>query len=189
MSTTEASTTEVRTEWSCCSAHSQIALLIGFQDPHKNHSSQPLDPQSSGTSDAQSGLNVGLASESPGYDLIEAPMNPAAGTTAPVATTVEPATTSNGHDDDLDDDHPPHIQVLVNNRPGVDGSPSVAIDDAGSGHVENTQAGSGKATTLSAFEALMNPRSTPSSESQSTVGGSFDFSDSTVNCDSPTQIA
>lgn len=186
MSTTEASTTEVRTEWSCCSAHSQIALLIGFQDPHKNHSSRPLDPQSSGTSDAQSGLTVGLASESPGYDLIEAPMNPAAGTTAPVATTVEPATTSNGHDDDLDDDHPPNIQVLVNNRPGVDGSPSAAI---GSGHVENTQAGSGKATTLSAFEALMNPRSTPTSESQSTVGGSFDFSDSTVNCDSPTQIA
>lgn len=113
-------------------------------------------------------------------------MNPAAGTTAPVATTVEPATTSNGHDDDLDDDHPPNIQVLVNNRPGVDGSPSAAI---GSGHVENTQAGSGKATTLSAFEALMNPRSTPTSESQSTVGGSFDFSDSTVNCDSPIQIA
>ena len=180
---------EVRTEWSCCSARSQIALLIGFQDPHKNHPSQPLDPQSSGTSDAQSGHNVGLASESPGYELIEAPMNPAAGTTGPVATTVEPATTSNGHDDDLNNDHPPHVQVVVNNSPSVDGSPSAAIDDAGSGHVKNTEAGSGEATTLSAFEALMNPRSAPASENQSTVGGSFDFSDSTVNCDSPTQIA
>lgn len=107
-------------------------------------------------------------------------MNPAAGTTAPVATTVEPAIASNSHDDDLNNDHAPHIQVLVNNSPAVDGSPSAAIDDAGSGHVENTQAGSREATTLSAFEELMNPRSTPASESQSTVGGSFDFSDSTV---------
>lgn len=178
---------EVRTEWSSCSARSQIALLIGFQDPQENHPSQPLDPQSSGTSDAQSGLNVGLASESPGYVLIEAPINPAAGTTGPVATTVEPATASNAHDDDLTNDHPKHRQVVVKNSPGFEGSPSAAIDYAGSGHVKNTQAGSGEATTLSAFESLMNPRSAPASESQSTVGGSFDFSDSTVNCDSPTQ--
>lgn len=182
------STTEVRTEWTCCSARSQTALLTGFQDPHKNNSSQPLDSQSSGTSDAPIGLNVGVGSDPPAYVLIEAPINPTAGNTAPVATTVEPATTSNGHNDELYNDHPPQNQVLVNS-PGVDGSSSAAIDDTGSEHVEKTQAGSGQATTLSACEALMNPQSTPAPESQNTVGGSFDFSDSTVNCDSLIQIA
>lgn len=133
---------------------------------------------------------MGLASDPPGYVLVEATVDPTAGMTASMAKTVEPATASNGHSDDLLSDHPPQNHVLMN-IPGVEGSSSGAIDETCSEHIENTQAGSGEATTLSAFEALMNPQGVPTSaEGQSTVvGGSFDFSDSTVNCDSLIQLA
>lgn len=111
-------------------------------------------------------------------------MDPTAGITAPVETAGEPATASNGHIHDLHNDHHPQNDISVNS-PSADGSSLVAIDETCSEHVENTQAGSGEVTSLSAFEALMNPQGIPTSESQSTVvGGSFDFSDSTVNCDS-----
>lgn len=110
-------------------------------------------------------------------------MNPTAGITTPVATPVEPGTASNGHNYDLYKDNPPQNHALVNSS-GGDGSSSAPIGNTGSEHSENTQARSVEATTLSAFEALMNPQITPASENQSTVGGSFDFSDSTVDCGS-----
>lgn len=142
-----------------------------------------MDSQSSGNSDAQSGLNVGSASDPPGYVLTEAPVDSTAGITAPLETAGEPATASNSHKH-LHNDHPPQNNVLVNSPCG-DGSFSVTIDEACSEHVDDTQARSGEVTSLSTFEALMNPEDIPTSESQSTVvGGSFDFSDSTVNCDS-----
>ena len=143
-----------------------------------------MDSQSSGNSDAQSGLKAGSASDPPGYVLIEAPVDSTAGVTAPLETAGEPATASNSHKHDLHNNHPPQNNVLVNS-PSGDGSFSVTIDEACSEHVDDTQARSGEVTSLSTFEALMNPQGIPTSESQSTVvGGSFDFSDSTVNCDS-----
>lgn len=113
--------------------------------------------------------------------LIEAPVDPTAGIKAPVARAVEPATASNGPKDDLHNRHPPQDNILVNSPSDV--SPSAAIEETCSKNIEDTQAGSREATSLSAFEALMNPQSIPTSEGRSTVvGGSFDFSDSTVNC-------
>lgn len=108
-------------------------------------------------------------------------MDPTAGIKAPVAPAVEPATASNGPKDDLYNDHPPQENILVNSP--SDGSPLAAIGETCSENIEDTQAGSREATSLSAFEALMNPQGVPTSEGQSTVvGGSFDFSDSTINC-------
>lgn len=129
------------------------------------------------------------ASDPPDYVLIEAPVDPTAGITAPVATAVERATASNGHKDDLHNDHPLQNNILVSS-PSVGGSSLAAIEETCSEHVEDTKAGSGEVTSLSAFEAQMDPQGVHSSESQNTVvGGSFDFSDSTVNCVSLIQIA
>lgn len=125
---------------------------------------------------------MGSASDPPGYVLIEAPVDPTTEITTPVATAAEPATASKGHKDDLHNDHPPQNNILVNSS-SVDGSSLASIDETCSKHVEDTQAASGEVRGLSAFEALMNPQGVSTSESQSTVvGGSFDFSDSTVKC-------
>ncbi len=121
------------------------------------------------------------ASDPPGYVLIEAPVDPTAGINAPVAEAVERVTASNGHKDESHNDHPPQNNILVNSP--SDGPSLAAIEETCSEHIEDTQAGSSEVTSLSAFEALMNPQGVPTSEDQSTVvGGSFDFSDSTVNC-------
>lgn len=108
-------------------------------------------------------------------------MDPTAGINAPVPPAVESATASNGHKDDLHNDHPPQNNILVNSP--SDSSSFEAIEETCSEHIEDTQAGSREVTSLSVFEALMNPQGVPTTEDQSTiVGGSFDFSDSTVNC-------
>lgn len=124
---------------------------------------------------------MGCASDPQEYVLIAAPVDPTAGIKAPMAPAVEPATAPNGPNDDLHNDHHPQDNILVNSP--SDGSPSAAIEETCSENIEDTQAGLREATSLSAFEALMNPQGVPTSEGQSTVvGGSFDFSDSTVNC-------
>lgn len=122
---------------------------------------------------------MGSASDPPGYVLIEAPADPITEIKASVALAVEPAIASNGLKDDLHNNHPPHNNILVNSP--SDGLSLAAIEETSSEHIEDTQAGSTEATSLSAFEAVMSPQGVPSSEGQSTVvGGSFDFSDSTV---------
>lgn len=122
---------------------------------------------------------MGSASDPPGYVLIEAPVDPTAGIKAPVTPAVEPATASNGLKDELHNDHPPQNNILVNSP--SDGSSLAAIEENSSEHNEDTKVGSREATSLSAFEAVMSPQGVPTLEGQSTVvGGSFDFSDSTV---------
>lgn len=123
---------------------------------------------------------MGSASDPPGCVLIEAPADPTAGIKAPVAPAVEPATASNGLNDELHNDHPPQNNILVNSP--NDGSSLATIGENSSGHIEDTKVGSREATSLSAFEAVMSPQGVSTLEGQSTVvGGSFDFSDSTVN--------
>lgn len=122
---------------------------------------------------------MGSASDPPGYVLVEAPVDSVAGIKAPVAPVLEPAPASSGLKDDLHNGHTPQNNVLVNSP--SDGPSLAAIEETSSEHIEDTQAGSREATSLSAFEAVMSPQGVPTSEGQSTVvGGSFDFSDSTV---------